>query len=84
MKDAESSDPAARQRLARDIRDACINVGFFYVKNHGIPEESISGAVEAGKKFLTLPEETKLKVSPRSTSECLIYNKMREEIRDSC
>lgn len=62
MKDADSADSAVRQQLARDIRDACINVGFFYIKNHGIPEESILGAVEAGKRFFALPEETKLKV----------------------
>ena len=62
MADADSCDPVARQQLARDIRDACINVGFFYVKNHGIPEDSILGAVDAAKAFFALPEETKLKV----------------------
>ena len=36
--------------------------GFFYVKNHGIPEECALGAIDAGKKFFALPEETKLKV----------------------
>ena len=62
MKDADSPDPVSRQQLARDIRDACINVGFFYVKNHGVPEECALGAIDAGKKFFALPEETKLKV----------------------
>ena len=62
MKDVDNPDPVARQQLARDIRDACINVGFFYVKNHGIPEKNISGAVDAGKRFFNLPDETKLKV----------------------
>ena len=33
------------------------------VKNHGIPEEKISGAVRAGQDFFALPDETKLKVS---------------------
>lgn len=65
MKDADSTDAAVRQHLAEEIRDACINVGFFYVKNHGIPEESISGAVDVGKKFFALPNETKMKVSRR-------------------
>lgn len=35
----------------------------YVVKNHGIPEEHIKLAVEAGKKFFALPIETKLKVS---------------------
>ena len=30
MKDSQSTDTGVRQRLAREIRDACINVGFFY------------------------------------------------------
>ena len=33
MKDASSKDLAVRQQLAREIRDACINVGFFYGKS---------------------------------------------------
>lgn len=32
MKDLDSPDPILRHQLARDIRDACINVGFFYGK----------------------------------------------------
>lgn len=81
MKEATNPDPVIRQQLAKDIRDACINVGFFYgmiiprylrntvshassapVKNHGIPEDDIQGAVEAGKKFFALPTETKMEV----------------------
>jgi hypothetical protein len=33
FKDAESPDPAIRRELADQIRDACINVGFFYCKS---------------------------------------------------
>ena len=34
------------------------------VKNHGIPEDVIEGAVGAGKEFFYLPKETKLQVCP--------------------
>ena len=30
VKDARHEDPAIRRRLANEIRDACVNVGFFY------------------------------------------------------
>lgn len=30
MKDAASPDPSVRRQLASVVRDACINVGFFY------------------------------------------------------
>ncbi|KAJ3735932.1 hypothetical protein DFJ43DRAFT_1129883 [Lentinula guzmanii] len=33
-----SNDPSIRRALAMEIRSACINVGFFYVANHGVPE----------------------------------------------
>ncbi|KAI5995141.1 hypothetical protein EDD15DRAFT_2366069 [Pisolithus albus] len=51
-----------RAVLARQIRDACMNVGFFYVRNHGIPEETIDSALSAMKAFFSLPLETKMKV----------------------
>lgn len=42
----------ANHRAYRDI-----------VKNHGIPEDHIKLAVEAGKRFFALPDEVKAKVS---------------------
>lgn len=37
------------------------------VKNHGIPEEDVNAAIEAGKKFFALPTEKKLEVSYTNT-----------------
>ncbi|KAJ8496941.1 hypothetical protein ONZ51_g827 [Trametes cubensis] len=51
----DSKDPTIRRALADEIRDACVNVGFFYVKNHGIPAEIVSAAVSAAKRFFALP-----------------------------
>ncbi|KAJ3936024.1 MAG: hypothetical protein NXY57DRAFT_886725 [Lentinula lateritia] len=69
--DASSSNPVRRMALAERIRDACVNgvlqtnsSGFFFprlvVKNHGIPEDTIANAVEAGKKFFKLPISSKM------------------------
>ncbi|KAH9831391.1 2OG-Fe-II oxygenase [Rhodofomes roseus] len=55
----QSTDPAVRRALADEIRDACINVGFFYVKSHTIPQVVIDNAVAAGKRFFSLPLDTK-------------------------
>ncbi|KAG6335612.1 hypothetical protein ID866_3469 [Astraeus odoratus] len=60
---ATSRDPALRRAIAIDIRKACVNVGFFYVKNHGIPEDVISKAVHAAERFFSLPNEMKNKLS---------------------
>ncbi|KAL5501722.1 hypothetical protein ACEPAH_8982 [Sanghuangporus vaninii] len=66
-------NPATRQQIAKDIREACVNVGFFYVKNHGIPEELMFNALKIGKKFFALPEETKLKYDSRNTTNLKGY-----------
>ncbi|KAF9068560.1 hypothetical protein BDP27DRAFT_1326928 [Rhodocollybia butyracea] len=57
--DLSSSDTARRIALAEKIRDACVNVGFFYMMNHGVPEDVIANAVEAGKNFFSLPTSSK-------------------------
>ncbi|KIJ62668.1 hypothetical protein HYDPIDRAFT_135856 [Hydnomerulius pinastri MD-312] len=59
---ARSSDPALRRSLAAEIRDACVNVGFFYIKNHGIPEEVINTTIGGAKEYFALPLETKMKL----------------------
>ncbi|RPD56123.1 Clavaminate synthase-like protein [Lentinus tigrinus ALCF2SS1-7] len=67
LADARNPNPDVRRALADEIRDACINVGFFYVKNHGIPEETISSTVEAAKRFFALPSSTKMAMDIHKT-----------------
>ncbi|KAG5721468.1 putative iron/ascorbate oxidoreductase [Termitomyces sp. T112] len=67
--DGSSSDFAKRRALANLIRDASINVGFFYLANHGISEDNISGALEAGKRFFSLDTARKIELNiDKSTS----------------
>ena len=49
--------------FAKSVRDACQNMGFFYVKNHGISQITIDSAFEASKKFFSEPLEKKMLVS---------------------
>ncbi|KAI6144532.1 hypothetical protein BKA82DRAFT_154554 [Pisolithus tinctorius] len=53
--------PEERAALARQIRDACMNVGFFYISNHGIPQETIGKVFSAVEAYFSLPVETKMK-----------------------
>ncbi|THH06141.1 hypothetical protein EW145_g4286 [Phellinidium pouzarii] len=82
MQGAKNLDHYVRQQLAREIRDACIGVGFFYVKNHGIPEERIIGAIDAGKIFFALPKETKLEYDSRKSADFRGYAALLSENHD--
>ncbi|KAH9480673.1 2-oxoglutarate-Fe(II) type oxidoreductase hxnY [Psilocybe cubensis] len=67
LTDIRSNDIVKRRNLANEIRDACIQVGFFYVKNHGIPDVVIHDALEMAKKFFDLPIDTKMEIENRKT-----------------
>ncbi|KDR82540.1 hypothetical protein GALMADRAFT_237890 [Galerina marginata CBS 339.88] len=74
LNNIQSDDPTERRRLANEIRDACMSVGFFYVKNHGIPETLTDGALEMAKKFFALPIETKMEIDHRKSSNFKGYS----------
>ncbi|KII90513.1 hypothetical protein PLICRDRAFT_39078 [Plicaturopsis crispa FD-325 SS-3] len=67
LANASSPDPAARRALADTIRDACINVGFFYVSNHSIPNPVIACTIHQAKQFFALPDQDKLALDIHKT-----------------
>ncbi|KAL4069974.1 hypothetical protein V8B97DRAFT_569991 [Scleroderma yunnanense] len=58
---------ADRDALVAEIRSACVNVGFFYVKNHGISDDVINKAVLAAERFFALPIDAKTKLDIHAT-----------------
>ena len=56
-------DFEARKGLAAQIRTASENTGFFYVKNHGIPEEFIEHTLALAKRFFAQPMSEKEKLT---------------------
>ncbi|KAG2101501.1 hypothetical protein BD769DRAFT_1676771 [Suillus cothurnatus] len=57
-----------KKALAYQIRDACMNMGFFYVKNHGIPPKYMDNILEVNKEYFKLPTEEKLKLNHESVT----------------
>ena len=52
--------PGALPALAAEVKHACENVGFFYIRNHGVAEALVERAFAASKRFHALPLAEKL------------------------
>ena len=55
----------AAKQIAKSIKEASKDIGFFTVTNHGIPISKINNLLKTCKKFFYLPEEDKLKIAPK-------------------
>ncbi|KAJ7837906.1 2OG-Fe-II oxygenase [Mycena leptocephala] len=56
----DTLDGTQRKALANEIRAASENVGFFYLTNHGIPDDIIQAALAGGKQLFALPHDAKM------------------------
>eukprot|EP01083_Nonionella_stella_P087406 243188_1 len=53
-------------QLVDSVKRACTSDGFFYISNHGVPQELIDRTYVQAKRFFDLPLEDKLKVELES------------------
>ena len=60
--DYRAGKPGAADKVAADLRHATETVGFFYLKNHGIPQEMIDRTFVQAQRFFDLPLAEKMKV----------------------
>jgi isopenicillin N synthase-like dioxygenase len=51
-----------RIRTARELRAACIDIGFFYLSGHGFALNELDVVLAQGRSFFGLPVEEKMKV----------------------
>ncbi|RDW69867.1 hypothetical protein BP6252_08887 [Coleophoma cylindrospora] len=56
-----------RKRVAAELREACLKIGFFYVKGHGIDQAQIDRVFEGGKQFFSLGFEEKMEIFINNT-----------------
>jgi TPR repeat protein len=59
---AFSSELKDRQEVAEQVRDACVRVGFFYAKGHGVPQDMIDKMFECAEKFFELSYDEKMEL----------------------
>ncbi len=55
-----AGDFAARRSVARELRAACIDTGFFYIKGHGTPSPLIAELFHQSHALFALPMDQKL------------------------
>lgn len=58
-------DGTVRGRVVNEVREAAEKWGFFYVLNHGIPEDVMNGMIEGVRKFHEQPKEVKMELYSR-------------------
>ena len=75
-------DLAARRQVAATIGRACREVGFFYVKNHGVPAELIERTRAEMKRFFDQPMDAKLRISVKRSKNHRGYFGWGEENLD--
>jgi isopenicillin N synthase-like dioxygenase len=51
-----------RMRVARAVRSACIDIGFFYLTGHGFTTSELDTVLTQGRSFFALPLADKMKV----------------------
>lgn len=76
------TDLQARQAVGEAVRQACTQVGFFYVKGHQVPQASIEETFEVARQFFDLPLSAKLAVDVAHSANLRGYTPMLGENTD--
>lgn len=76
-------DAGDREAVARAMRQASADWGFFYLSNHGVPEAMLNQSFDASKAFFSLPYEEKMGVAWQNASSNRGYVAVRRERLDA-
>lgn len=55
-----AGEPGAQQRMTAELRQAQQNIGFYFLRNHGLPDELLERTFAAVAQFHALPLASKL------------------------
>jgi isopenicillin N synthase-like dioxygenase len=76
--------------VAAAIRRAAIDVGFFYVTGHGVPDETVREAYAVSRRFFERPLDDKLAVAVNArhrgfirTGEAKMYAQAKPDLKES-
>lgn len=69
-----------REQFLKNLRFAAHEIGFFYLKNHGIPQDLIENVQALSKQFFALPLAEKQKIHMSNSPHFRGYNNVHDEI----
>ncbi len=72
-----------KRETAEAIHRACRETGFFYLKNHGVPQSLIDNQFEMAKRFFSLPLEERMRISMKNSPSVAGYEAMGGQVLDS-
>jgi isopenicillin N synthase-like dioxygenase len=72
-----------KKAIAAEIRQACEECGFFYIKNHKISQESVDETFQLLKRFFALEHEVKMDAHVQKNPAIRGYEPMLETQLDS-
>jgi isopenicillin N synthase-like dioxygenase len=77
-----SSGPAIRKAVAREIHRAGRETGFFYLKGHGVPAETMARQLIFSRLFFEQPLEKKLEIRMASSPHISGYDPIGRQALD--
>jgi len=90
MAPLSGGDRTAVARVAGDLLDAAQRVGFFYVRNHAVPQPLIDRVYMLSRRFFSLPAEVKQSVHINAmhrgflaVGEARMYEQARVDLKES-
>ncbi|MBV6656373.1 MAG: isopenicillin N synthase family oxygenase [Devosiaceae bacterium] len=79
---AFSGDPEGKKAVVWEIHKACVDPGFFYIKNHGVSQETMDNQLKLAAQFFDLPLEEKLELDSIKEASTRGYEKMAAQTLD--
>ncbi|EEA21172.1 hypothetical protein EYB25_008632 [Talaromyces marneffei] len=77
---AETASPSTRPAFLKALKAAIVNVGFFYLKNTGVPDKVLSDFTEQSIALFNLPLEKKLEIEMVNSKHFLGYARLGQEV----
>jgi isopenicillin N synthase-like dioxygenase len=79
----QPNSPSSKEFL-KELYDAMSEVGFFYIRNHGVPLELQQKSFDTIKSFFKLPIEEKLEIELKNSPHFRGYSRLSKSIMHTC